>query len=69
MGALSGHFWHLRSALGALWADFVVTWGALAAYGVTLGTLWGHFDVILGPLWGQFRYLWVTLGQVMDTLQ
>ena len=61
-GALSGHFWHLRTALGALWADFGATWGALAAYG-------GDFGGILGSLWGQFGYLWVTLGQLMVSLQ
>ena len=59
LGALSGHFWHLRMALGALWADFRVTWGALAAYGVTLGPLWGYFEVTLGSFWGHFG---VSLG-------
>ena len=74
--ALNSHFWHLRTALGALWADFGVTWGALATYGLTLEPLWAHFQVTLGSLWGhfgvtwgQFRYLWVTLGQLMVTLQ
>ena len=54
LGPLSGHFWHLRPALGALWADFGVTWRALAAYEVTLGPLWGHFEVTLGSFWGYF---------------
>ena len=52
--ALRCHFGRLRTALGALWADFGVTWGALAAYGVTLGPLWGHFEVTLGSFWGHF---------------
>ena len=54
LGALSGHFWHLRTALGSLWADFGVTWGALAAYGVTLGPFWGYFEVTLMLFWGHF---------------
>ena len=29
LGALSGHFWHLRTSLGALWADFGVTYGCM----------------------------------------
>ena len=50
LGALSGHFWHLRTALEAFWVDFGATWGALAAYGGTLGPLWGHFEVTLGSV-------------------
>ena len=55
LGPLSGHFWHLRTALEALWADFGATCGALAAYGVTLGPLWGHFEITLGSFWGHFE--------------
>ena len=54
LGALGGHFWHLRMALGAFWADFGATWGALAAYGVTLGPLRGYFEVTLGSFWDHF---------------
>ena len=50
MAALGSHFWHLRTALGALWGHFGVTWGVLAAYGVTLGPLWGYFEVTLGSV-------------------
>ena len=32
MGALGGNFWHLRMALGALWADFGVTLGLLGEH-------------------------------------
>ena len=60
LGALSGHFWHLRTALGALWADFGVTWGALATYGVTLELLWAHF----GVTWGALAAYGLTLGSL-----
>ena len=29
----------------------------------------GHFGVLLGSVSGQFRYLWVTVGHLMVTLQ
>ena len=52
LGALGGHFWHLRTVLGALWDHFGVTWGAFAAYrgdfGATLGSFLGHFGVSSG---------------------
>ena len=59
LGPLGGHFWHVRAALGALLGYFGVTWGALAAYGVTLGPLLRHLKVTLVSLWGQ---LGVSLG-------
>ena len=39
LGSLCGHFWQVRAALGAFGRHFGVTLGALAAYGVTLGSL------------------------------
>ena len=40
--------------MGALLGHFGVTWGALAAYGVTLGPLWVHFELALKSFWGDF---------------
>ena len=54
LGALCGHFWHLGTALGALWVDFRFTLAALSAHGVILGPLWSHFEVTVRSLWGHF---------------
>ena len=62
LGSLGGYFWNLRAALGA----FDVILEALAEYGGDFGVTLG---LILGRVWGQFRYLWVTSGHLMVTLQ